>query len=128
MNLALVDNNASNLSRAKETLSSSSPSSSSSTKTKTEIYTVDVTQSSQWSDLKSKIEKDFGTIDFLMLNAGIGLSWDSSKWSSEEYWRKTLETNLFGVVNGLGAFLEMVKEGASGGEKAIVMTGSKQGA
>jgi len=121
MNLALVDNNASNLSRAKETLSSSS----STPKTKTETYTVDVTQSSQWSDLKSKIEKDFGTIDFLMLNAGIGLSWDSSKWSSEEYWRKTLETNLFGVVNGLGAFLEMVKEGE--GEGAVVMTGSKQG-
>jgi len=118
MNLALVDNNSVNLTHAKETLPSSSS-------TKTETYQVDVTQMSQWTDLKSKVEKEFGSVDFLMLNAGIGLVWDSSKWSSEEYWSKTLETNLFGVINGLAAFLPVLKEGA--GEKAIVMTGSKQG-
>lgn len=122
MSLALVDNNATNLATAASTLSRTSSSSSSA---KTETYTVDVSQLSQWRDLRTKVEKDFGTVDLLMLNAGIGMPWDSAKWESEEYWHKTLETNLFGVINGIATFLPLLKEG--GGEKAIIMTGSKQG-
>jgi NADP-dependent 3-hydroxy acid dehydrogenase YdfG len=90
MSLALVDNNATNLASALKALPSSD-------KTKTETYQVDVSKVSEWHDLRTKVEKDFGGVDFLMLNAGIGLSWDSGKWEDSEYWTKTLETNLFGV-------------------------------
>lgn len=121
MRLALIDNNASNLSRAKSALSSSSTSSSPSPKLET--YQVDVSQISQWRSLRTQIEKDFGTVDFLMLNAGIGLKWEG-QWEDEKYWETTLATNLGGMTNGLAAFYGMLK---GGGEKAIVMTGSKQG-
>lgn len=121
MRLALVDNNSTNLSAAASTLGSSS--SSSDVKT----YNIDVSQSSQWRDLRTKVEKDFGSVDFLMLNAGIGLKWDSGEWENEEYWQKTLNTNLFGVINGISAFLPMLRTEKGGREKAIVMTGSKQG-
>jgi len=43
------------------------------------------------------------------------------------YWETTLATNLRGVYNGLAAFYGMMKGGKEGGEKAIVLTGSKQG-
>jgi len=117
MRLALIDNNASNLARAKDSLSSS--------KAKVETYEVDVSQISQWRALRTQVEKDFGTVDFLMLNAGIGLKWDGTQWEDEKYWETTLATNLGGVTNGLAAFYGMLKGG--GDAKAIVLTGSKQG-
>ena len=60
-----------------------------------------------------------------MLNAGIGLKWDASQWENEKYWETTLATNLGGVTNGLAAFYGLMKGGE--GDKAIVLTGSKQG-
>lgn len=118
MRLALIDNNASNLSRAKEKLSSASSSQ------KLETYQVDVSQISQWRSLRTQVEKDFGTVDFLMLNAGIGLKWEG-QWEDDKYWETTLATNLGGMTNGIAAFYGLMKGG--GGEKAIVLTGSKQG-
>jgi len=79
MKLALIDNNASNLARAKETLSSTKDK-----EAKLETYEVDVSQIGQWRSLRTQVEKDFGTVDFLMLNAGIGLKWDASQWEDEK--------------------------------------------
>jgi len=121
MALALIDNNASNLARAKEALASTKGK-----EAKLETYQVDVSQIAQWRSLRTQVEKDFGTVDFLMLNAGIGLKWDASQWENEEYFETTLATNLRGVYNGLAAFYGMMN-GKGEGEKAIVLTGSKQG-
>lgn len=41
--------------------------------------------------------------------------------------RKTLETNLFGVIHGINTFLPVVKEASTSKPSAIVITGSKQG-
>lgn len=41
--------------------------------------------------------------------------------------RQTLETNLFGVLNGINTFLPSVKKAAETKAASIVITGSKQG-
>jgi len=39
----------------------------------------------EWSDLRAKVEMDFGQMNFLMLNAGIGLK---SGWEDVAYFHK----------------------------------------
>jgi len=64
-----------------------------------------------------------GEVTVLMNNAGVGGG--GKPWENPDGWRRVLETNLFGVVNGLQAFVpEMLGRGLPG---AIVNTGSKQG-
>ena len=64
-----------------------------------------------------------GEVSVLMNNAGRGGG--GKPWRNPDGWRAVLDTNLFGVVNGLQAFVpEML---ARGGPGAIVNTGSKQG-
>jgi len=76
MKLALVDNNASMLSKAKEIIGTSEM---------TETYEVGVSQLDQWQELKEKVQKTFGGVDLLMLNAGIA---PKSGWDDVEYFRK----------------------------------------
>ncbi|MBO9474836.1 SDR family NAD(P)-dependent oxidoreductase [Shimia sp. R10_1] len=64
-----------------------------------------------------------GDVAVLMNNAGIGLP--SSSWDHAEAWRKTLEVNLFGVINGLQAFLPRMV--AANRPAVVINTGSKQG-
>ena len=113
MKLALIDISAHNLSSAKESLG---------TDPLTETYSVDVSKIEEWRELKSKVEKSFGGVDFLMLNAGIG---PKGGWEDVEYFHKIMDTNLFGVINGISTFLPVIQ--ASKEETAIVITGSKQG-
>ncbi|MCJ1371913.1 hypothetical protein MMC20_003133 [Loxospora ochrophaea] len=124
MKLALVDNNTAHLSQAQKELSSRSiPDSSTASSADTEAYPLDVSQLSQWQDLKGKVEAKFGGVDFLMLNAGIGLK---SGWEDVEYFQKIMSTNLFGVINGLSTFLPTLQS-RSPNPTSIVITGSKQG-
>lgn len=76
MKLALVDISAENLSKAKHSLSSG---------VLTETYARDVSKLDQWQDLKSSVEQSFGGVDFLMLNAGIGLK---GGWEDTDYFHK----------------------------------------
>lgn len=48
-------------------------------------YAMDVSNFDEWSDLRAKVEMDFGQVNFLMLNAGIGLN---SGWEDVEYFHK----------------------------------------
>ncbi|MDG1415793.1 MAG: SDR family NAD(P)-dependent oxidoreductase [Alphaproteobacteria bacterium] len=64
-----------------------------------------------------------GDVAVLMNNAGIGLP--SSSWEQPEAWRKLLEVNLFGVINGVQAFLPRMI--AAKRPAAVINTGSKQG-
>lgn len=77
MNLALVDNNKSLLARAKDELSGSG--------TIIETYDVDVSKIEQWEDLRDKVKQKFGGVDFMMLNAGIGLR---GGWEDQAYFHK----------------------------------------
>ncbi|CAA2136519.1 SDR family NAD(P)-dependent oxidoreductase [Methylobacterium bullatum] len=59
----------------------------------------------------------------VMLNAGIEAG--GRLFSDEATWRRILDTNLWGVVNGIQAFVPgMIEAGEPG---ALIVTGSKQG-
>lgn len=64
-----------------------------------------------------------GEVAVLMNNAGIGIS--TGSWAETDNWRKTIEVNLFGVVNGVHAFLPRMIE--ANRPAVVVNTGSKQG-
>ncbi|RGP76744.1 hypothetical protein FLONG3_5184 [Fusarium longipes] len=85
---------------------------------------VDVSSTSDWQALKKLALDKFGTIELLVLNAGRG---PKGTWGDEDYFRDTLETNLFGVIHGINTFLPVVQEAAKSKPTSIVITGSKQG-
>lgn len=64
-----------------------------------------------------------GEVAVLMNNAGIGLR--SGCWSEPDNWRRMIEVNLFGVLNGVQAFLPRMTD--AGRPAAVINTGSKQG-
>jgi NAD(P)-dependent dehydrogenase (short-subunit alcohol dehydrogenase family) len=64
-----------------------------------------------------------GPVHLLVLNAGLGRP--TKPWDGREAWEETIGVNLWGVVNGLMAFVPGMREGGEGG--AVVITGSKQG-
>ncbi|EME84528.1 uncharacterized protein MYCFIDRAFT_133303 [Pseudocercospora fijiensis CIRAD86] len=116
MNLFLVDNNTEKLNDALKTIQSSN-------KGSTQIHSMDVGKLEDWNALKYKVESDGTKLDFLHLNAGIGLK---SDWTDSAYFQKIFEVNFFGVVNGLNTFFPHF-DGNSKEQKAIIVTGSKQG-
>ncbi|EAT80142.1 hypothetical protein HBH56_094920 [Parastagonospora nodorum] len=81
---------------------------------------IDVGDRADWKKLKSQV----GSVDFLMLNAGVG---GQGTWGDEEYFDKILHTNLNGVINGLNSYAPSFQSRGSGDASAIVITGSKQG-
>jgi NAD(P)-dependent dehydrogenase (short-subunit alcohol dehydrogenase family) len=64
-----------------------------------------------------------GDVAILMNNAGVGGGGNAIE--HPDRWRRVLETNLFGVINGCQAFGQQMIE--AGFPAAIVNTGSKQG-
>lgn len=114
MNLILVDNNTSKLDEAKSAISTSA---------KIETHSIDVASLDEWTKLKSSVEQGGRKLDFLHLNAGIGLKGD---WTDNAYFQKIFSVNLFGVVNGINSFYPHFDNNSSE-QKAIIITGSKQG-
>jgi len=86
MNLILIDNNTSKLDEAKSSLSSSKAGS-------IETHSLDVSSLSDWNTLKGKVESGGRKLDFLHLNAGIGLN---SDWTDSSYFHKIFDVNFFG--------------------------------
>ena len=77
MKLALVDRNTQALSEARSQFDNNgSP---------TQTYAMDVSKIDEWSDVRAKVEMDFGQVSFLMLNAGIG---PKSGWEDTEYFHR----------------------------------------
>jgi len=114
MRVALVDVNKDHLDIAKASLGE-----------RTSTYLVDVSKLEEWSKLKTNVEKDFGRIDLLVLNAGVS---DKGSWTDVAYYQKILDTNLHGVINGIATILPTIQATASTSHPAaIVITGSKQG-
>lgn len=64
-----------------------------------------------------------GEVAVLMNNAGIALP--TGSWAEMENWRNLLEVNLFGVINGVHAFLPRMIKAAR--PAVVINTGSKQG-
>ncbi|WP_375464482.1 SDR family NAD(P)-dependent oxidoreductase [uncultured Methylobacterium sp.] len=83
---------------------------------------TDVGQSGAVEALRQAVEKA-GPPAVVMLNAGIEAG--GRLFSDAATWRRILDTNLWGVVNGIQAFAPGMIAGGRAG--AIVVTGSKQG-
>ncbi len=66
---------------------------------------------------------EVGDVAILMNNAGVGGGGNAIERPDD--WRRVLETNLFGVINGCQAFGQQMTD--AGIPAAIINTGSKQG-
>jgi NAD(P)-dependent dehydrogenase (short-subunit alcohol dehydrogenase family) len=84
---------------------------------------ADVADSAAVEALRDRVLDQFGDVALLMNNAGVGGG--GGPWERLDGWRRVLDVNLMGVVNGLHAFVPAML--ALGREGAIVNTGSKQG-
>jgi len=84
------------------------------------------TDVSRWEDvqrLKDRAYAAFGEVAVLMNNAGVSAG--GGPFDHYESWQRVLSVNLWGVINGVHAFTQvMIDQGTPG---AIVNTGSKQG-
>ena len=85
---------------------------------------TDVSRLEEVLRLKAAAYGAFGEVAVLMNNAGIGGGL-GKPWEAYARFREVIETNLWGVINGVHAFTEAMI--AQGRPAAIVNTGSKQG-
>jgi NAD(P)-dependent dehydrogenase (short-subunit alcohol dehydrogenase family) len=84
---------------------------------------TDVARMEEVERLKDSAYREFGEIGVLMNNAAI--NGGAGPWEKYDVWRRTLDVNLWGVINGVQAFApDMIAQGTAA---AIVNTGSKQG-
>ena len=84
---------------------------------------TDVSQAADVQGLKDAAYGAFGEVAVLMNNAGISAG--GGPWDHPDQWRRLLEVNLWGVINGVQTFTQPMLD--QGTPCAIVNTGSKQG-
>ena len=77
---------------------------------------LDVTDRSSIEKAVAAVEQEFGRLDILINNAGTMLDNPAAKVSEQtlEVWRKTFETNFFGVVAVTQAFLPLLLKSEAG--------------
>ncbi len=84
---------------------------------------TDVSDKNAVTQLKDMAYETFGEVGVLMNNAGRGGG--GSAHENYEGWEKVLNTNLWGVINGVQTFVpDMIAQGTP---CAVINTGSKQG-
>jgi NAD(P)-dependent dehydrogenase (short-subunit alcohol dehydrogenase family) len=84
---------------------------------------TDVSQAAEVQRLKDTAYGTFGEVAVLMNNAGTAPG--GGPWDHPDRWRRVLEVNLWGVINGVQTFTQAMLD--QGTPCAIVNTGSKQG-
>ncbi|MET9507077.1 SDR family oxidoreductase [Streptomyces flavidovirens] len=83
--------------------------------------TVDVSDEQEMEKLAEKVATEYGIVDVLVNNAGIGLS-GSFLDTTPEDWKKVLDVNLWGVIHGCRLFGRQMADRGQGGH--IVNTAS----
>ncbi|RII11901.1 putative oxidoreductase SadH [Streptomyces sp. YIM 130001] len=83
--------------------------------------TTDVSDEQAMEKLAEKVSAEYGVVDVLVNNAGIGLSGSFFTTTSED-WKKVLDVNLWGVIHGCRIFGRQMAERGQGGH--IVNTAS----
>ncbi|CAM5596647.1 SDR family oxidoreductase OS=Streptomyces alboniger OX=132473 GN=CP975_17355 PE=3 SV=1 [Streptomyces alboniger] len=76
--------------------------------------TVDVSDEQAMEKLAEKVAGEYGIVDVLVNNAGIGLSGSFLDTGTED-WRKVLDVNLWGVIHGCRLFGRQMAERGQGG-------------
>ncbi|MDF6043539.1 SDR family oxidoreductase [Streptomyces sp. JH14] len=82
---------------------------------------VDVSDEQAMEKLAEKVAAEYGIVDVLVNNAGIGLSGSFLETTSED-WKNVLDVNLWGVIHGCRIFGRQMAERGQGGH--IVNTAS----
>ncbi|WP_327372038.1 SDR family oxidoreductase [Streptomyces sp. NBC_01217] len=82
---------------------------------------VDVSDEQAMEKLAEKVATEYGIVDVLVNNAGIGLSGSFLETTSED-WKNVLDVNLWGVIHGCRIFGRQMAERGQGGH--IVNTAS----
>jgi NAD(P)-dependent dehydrogenase (short-subunit alcohol dehydrogenase family) len=77
---------------------------------------IDVNEEGSIREAAARIERDYGRLDILVNNAGVMLDEREGKPSEQslDVWRKTFETNLFGLVATTQALLPLLRKSAAG--------------
>jgi len=83
------------------------------------IYPCDVVDAAALEDAARSFRKEFGHIDILIANAGIGGNDAETRAYEPDAVRKVIETNLMGAVNAIHAVLPAMIERGSGHLVAI---------
>lgn len=83
--------------------------------------TVDVSDEQAMEKLAAKVASEYGIVDVLVNNAGIGLTGSFFETTTEE-WKRVLDVNLWGVIHGCRIFGGQMAERGQGGH--IVNTAS----
>lgn len=83
--------------------------------------TVDVSDEQAMEKLAAKVAAEYGVVDVLVNNAGIGLGGSFFDTSPAD-WKKVLDVNLWGVIHGCRLFGRQMAERGQGGH--IVNTAS----
>jgi NAD(P)-dependent dehydrogenase (short-subunit alcohol dehydrogenase family) len=115
MNVVIADFNAETLDAAHRELTEAGA--------RVEAVRTDVARPDEVAALRDRALARFGDIALLMNNAGVGRGGGALE--NPDGWRRVIETNLFGVLNGVQAFAQGMID--AGKPAAIVNTGSKQG-
>ncbi|GGO86403.1 SDR family oxidoreductase [Wenjunlia tyrosinilytica] len=76
--------------------------------------TVDVAEEQAMDKLADRVHTEYGVVDVLVNNAGIGISGRFLDTSVED-WRRTLDVNLWGVIHGCRLFGRRMAERGEGG-------------
>ena len=119
LKVCLADLSPEALKRAAETVGAASPSGADAVLT----VPTDVSQLASVQALRDAAYAKFGEVSILMNNAGT--SPGGGPWDNIDRWRRVLEVNLWGVINGVQTFAPSML--AQRNACAIVNTGSKQG-
>ncbi|MFE7237740.1 SDR family oxidoreductase [Streptomyces sp. NPDC057580] len=75
---------------------------------------VDVSDEQAMEKLAAKVAAEYGIVDVLVNNAGIGLSGSFLETTSED-WKNVLDVNLWGVIHGCRIFGGQMAERGQGG-------------
>ncbi|MEO8185227.1 MAG: SDR family NAD(P)-dependent oxidoreductase [Deltaproteobacteria bacterium] len=84
---------------------------------------TDVSRLAELERLRDLAWQRLGPVSVLMNNAGTGLG--GGPWERYDEWKRVLDVNLWGVINGVQAFLPRMIEHRQ--EGLVINTGSKQG-
>lgn len=75
---------------------------------------LDVTDPTSIEVAAKRVAEEYGVLDVLVNNAGIGGSWASPSEATVDAMREVFDTNLFGVVAVTNSFLPLVRRSAAG--------------
>ncbi len=119
LKVCLADLSAEALQRAADAVAAAAPSGAAAVlAVPTDVSRLDAVQA-----LKQAVYDSFGEVAVLMNNAGTAPG--GGPWEHIDRWRRVLEVNLWGVINGVQTFTPAML--AQRSACAIINTGSKQG-